>query len=155
MTGATGYLTTHIIHEFFVLGYKVRKSARNTQQADHTRVLFVQHGSSNYDCTIVPNTATDSVFDEAVKSASAVEHSASIISSDKHPNKVIPITVARVTTVPKAAAEEKSAKRFVYMLSSVTATMPKPSMKFHIGGSTWNEESIKAASGSPYENGRK
>jgi hypothetical protein len=28
--GATGHLATHIIHELFVLGYKVRKSARNT-----------------------------------------------------------------------------------------------------------------------------
>lgn len=81
-------------------------------------------------------------------------HSASVISFDKDPNKMIPITVARVTTVLKAAAKEKSAKPFVYMLPSVTTTMPKPSMKFHIGGGTWNEESVKAASGSPYEDGR-
>jgi uncharacterized protein YbjT (DUF2867 family) len=91
VTDATGYLATHIIHEFFVLGYKVRKSARNTQKADHTRKLFVQHGSSNYDCTVVPNMATDGAFDEAVKGASAVVHSASVISFNKDPNKVIPI----------------------------------------------------------------
>lgn len=135
MTGATGYLATHIIYEFFVLGYKVRKSAHNTQKADHTRKLFVQHGSSNYDCTVVPNMATDGAFDEAVKSASAVVHSASVISFDKDPNKVIPITVARVTTALKAAAKEKSVKRFVYMLPSVAAT--------------WNEEKRQDRLGNP------
>lgn len=122
VTSATGYLATHIIYEFFVLGYKVRKSARNTQKADHTWKLFVQHGSSNYDCTVVPNMATDGAFDEAVKGASAVVHSASVISFDKDPNKVILI---RVTTVLKAAAKERSVKRFVYTLPSVTATFAK------------------------------
>jgi nucleoside-diphosphate-sugar epimerase len=140
VTGATGYLATHIIHEFFVLGYKVRKSARNTQKADHTRKLFVQHGSSNYDCTVVPNIATDGTFDEAVKSAGAVVHSASVISFGRDLNKVIPIAVARATTALKAAAKEKSVKRFVYMLPPVAATLPKPGMKFHIDRSTWNEE---------------
>jgi nucleoside-diphosphate-sugar epimerase len=154
VTGATGYLATHIIHEFFVLRYKVRKSAHSTQKADHIRKLFVQHGSSNYDCTVVPNMATDGASDEAVKSASAVIHSASVISFDKDPNKVIPITAARVTTVLKAAAKEKSVKRFGYMLPSVTATFPQPGIKFHIDSSTWNEESVKASSGTPYDNDR-
>jgi uncharacterized protein YbjT (DUF2867 family) len=107
VTGATGYLATHLIHEFFVLDYKVKKSARNTQKADHTRKLFVQHGSSNYDCTVVPNMATDGAFEEAVKGASAVVHSASVISFDKDPNKVIPITAVRVTTVLKSCHERE------------------------------------------------
>jgi nucleoside-diphosphate-sugar epimerase len=107
VAGTTGYFATHTIHEFFVLGYKVKKSARYTQKADHTRKLFVQHGSSNYDRTVVLNIAIDRAFGETVKGASTVVHSASVISFDKDPNKVIPITVVRVTTVLKGRREKR------------------------------------------------
>lgn len=120
--GATGYLATHIIHELFVLGYKVRKSAHNTQKADHIRILSVQHGSSDYDCTFPPNMATDGAFDEVVKGASAVVHSASVISFDKDPNKVISITVARVTTVLKPLLRRRVSSDSSTCLPSLTAT---------------------------------
>lgn len=76
--------------------------------------------------------ATDGAFDEAVKGVSVVVRSASVISLEKDPSEVIPITVAGVTAVLKADTKEKSVKRFVYMPSSVTTTLPKLSMKFHI-----------------------
>jgi hypothetical protein len=78
------------------------------------------------------------------RGVSAVVHNAFVMSFEKDPSKVIPITVARVTAVLKANAKEKSVKRFAYMSSSVITTLPKPGMKFHID---WNKESIEAASG--------
>jgi hypothetical protein len=150
----TGYLTTHAIHEFLVLGYKIRKTARNTQKADRTRKLFVQHGSSNYGCAVVPDMAIDGAFDETVKGVSAVAHSASVMSFDKDPSKVIPITVARVTTVLKAAAKREESQAIRLHVTLCGRNLAKAGMKFHIGSSTWNKESVKAASGTPYENGR-
>jgi nucleoside-diphosphate-sugar epimerase len=144
VTGATGYLATHIINEFLMVGYKVIGTARNSEKADQTRELFAQYGSSNYDC-VVPDMAADGAFDEAVKGISAFVHTASVTSFDKDLNKVIPTTVAGVTTALKAAAKEKSVKRFVFTSSSVAATLPKPGKKFHIDSSTWNEESVKVA----------
>jgi nucleoside-diphosphate-sugar epimerase len=153
--GATGYLATHIINEFLTFGYKVIGTARNGEKADRTRQLFAQYGSSNYDCAVVPDMAVDGAFDEAAKGVSAVIHTASIMSFDKDPNKVIPQAVAGITTALKAAAKERSVKRFVYTSSSVAATLSKPGKIFYIDSTTWNEESVKAAwEPAPYEDGR-
>jgi hypothetical protein len=54
--------------------------------------------------------ATDGAFDEAVKGVSVVVRSASVISLEKDPSEVIPITVAGVTAVLKADTKEKSVK---------------------------------------------
>ena len=155
VTGATGFVATHIINEFLALGYKVIGTARNTDKADRTRKLFSHYGSSNYTCTVVPDMAIDGAFDEAVKGVSAVVHTASVLSFDKDPNTVIPATIAGTMAALKAAASEKGVKRFVYTSSSVAATLPKPGQRFHIDCNTWNEESVKAAwAPPPYEDAR-
>lgn len=145
VTEATVYLATNIINEFLTFGYKVVGTARNSEKADRTRKHFAQYGSTNYDCAIVPDMPIDGAFDEPVKGISAVVRTASFISLEKDPNKVILTTVAGVTTALKAAAKENTAKPFVFISSSFSATLPKSRENFHIDSTTWNEESVKAA----------
>jgi short-subunit dehydrogenase len=42
VTGASGYLTTHVINEFLNSGYKIVETARNHENADRTGKLFAQ-----------------------------------------------------------------------------------------------------------------
>ena len=155
VTGATGYVASHIVNEFLALGYKVRGAARNEEKAARTHKLWAKYGSSNYETVIVPDMSVDGAFDEAVNGVSAVVHVASVLSFDKDPNNVVPQTVAGTMTALKAAAKEESVKRFVYTSSSVAATLPKPNTKFHIDSKTWNDEGVKNAwAPPPYEEER-
>lgn len=155
VTGATGYIASHIVNEFLISGYKVRGTARSSEKAERTRKLYSKYGDYNYECTIVPDMAADGAFDEAVKGVSAFVHTASVLTFDNDPSKVIPQTIAGTVAALKAAAKEKTVKRFVYTSSSTAASAPKPNKKFHIDSNTWNEEDVRDAwAPPPYENGR-
>jgi nucleoside-diphosphate-sugar epimerase len=76
-----------------------------------------------------------------------VIHTASILSFSPDPNKVIPPTIAGVTTLLYAASREPSVKSFVFTSSSVASAggLLAPNRYFSIDASTWNDIAIKKA----------
>lgn len=142
VTGANGYIASHICAEFLALGYKVRGTVRNSEKAElTTRAL----ASSNYEAFVVPDMTVSDAFDTVVKGANAFVHVASVLTFDSDPNKVIPPTVEGTMIALRAAAKEKSVVGFIYTSSAMATTMPRPSERFHINSQTWNDEAVKVA----------
>lgn len=126
VTGATGYVATHITKVFLDRGYKVRGTVRNLAKASWllTDLFREAHAAGAFELVVVPTIADEHAFDEAIRGVSAVAHVASIVTLDSGPSRVIPQTVLGGTALLEAAARERSVKEFVYTSSVVAATMP-------------------------------
>jgi uncharacterized protein YbjT (DUF2867 family) len=68
VTGASGFIATHIIDQLLLAGYKVRGTVRSDKKAAWTAALFAErHGAGKFSAIIVPGMSTEGAFDEAVK----------------------------------------------------------------------------------------
>jgi len=164
ITGASGFIATHIVDQLLSAGYRVRGTVRDDQKVAWTTKLFSErHGDDKFSAVIVPEMSVEGAFDEAVKGTSSssshlkimltvpgvegIIHTASIVTFSPDPNAVIPPTIAGVTSLLNSASKESSIKSFVYTSSSMACAggVPGHNDSFSIGESTWNESQIKEA----------
>ncbi|RKL33148.1 hypothetical protein BFJ72_g10164 [Fusarium proliferatum] len=157
VTGATGFVASHVTRQLLQRGYKVRGTVRDQAKAqwlidDHFK-SYADSGS--YELVTVPDLSAAGAFDEAVKGVSAVAHIASVLDFDPNPNNVVPQTVAGVISVLESASKEPSVTRFVFTSSIVAAVFPTPDSDGVVDRNSWNEFAIKAAwAPPPYEPSR-
>ncbi|KAH6693494.1 aldehyde reductase [Plectosphaerella plurivora] len=157
VTGATGFIATHVIAKFLSRGYKVRGTVRNLEQASWLVNDRFKASAETGDLHLitVPDLAAEHAFDDAVKGVSAIVHIASILTFDSNPHTVIPQAVAGVTSVLAAALKEPSVKEIVFTSSLVAATRAIVDHETTIDQNSWNEEDVKAAwAPPPYEPSR-
>ena len=68
VTGATGFMASHIIDQLLLAGYHVRGTVRDEKKAKWTTSFFsARYGAGKYSAVIVPNLSTVGACDEAVK----------------------------------------------------------------------------------------
>jgi nucleoside-diphosphate-sugar epimerase len=141
VTGASGFIASHVGLRFLELGFKVRGSVRDISKSKwlEEELFAVYADKGDFKIVQVPDMAAENAFDDAVKGVSAVVHVATINTWDSDPNKVIPQTVAGVTNAIKASAKEPSVKRFVFTSSVATSAIPMPNKVFHVNEDTWND----------------
>ncbi|EGU76106.1 hypothetical protein FOXB_13403 [Fusarium oxysporum f. sp. conglutinans Fo5176] len=157
ITGATGFVASHVTRQLLQRGYKVRGTVRDQAKAqwlidDHFK-SYADSGS--YELVTVPDLSAAGAFDEAVKSVSAVAHIASVLDFDPNPNNVVPQTVAGVTSVLESASKESSVTRFVFTSSIVAAVFPTADQDGVVDRNSWNEFAVKEAwAPPPYEPSR-
>ncbi|KAK1751953.1 NAD(P)-binding protein [Echria macrotheca] len=153
VTGATGWLATHIIKQFLERGYKVRGTVRDVQKASWlTTDLFKSaQDSGSFQVIAVPDLADlkEGDFDAAVTGVSAVINVASIVSFDPDPNKVITPTVRGLTYLLEAAAKQPSIQKFVHTSSFLAATIVRPGIDTRIERDTWNDAAVNMAWADP------
>ena len=137
VTGASGFIASHIVREALAIGYHVRGTVRSEDKAARSQRL---HASPNYSTVIVEDMSQDDAFNEAVKGVDAIIHTTSVMTFSNDPSQVVEPVVKGVTSILKASLGEKSIKRFVYTSSSSATTTPKPGVKFRITTDSWNEE---------------
>ncbi|CAC9890405.1 unnamed protein product [Aureobasidium pullulans] len=152
VTGANGFIGSHIIDQLLQLDYKVRGTVRTEAKGKWVQDYFDEkYGHGKLELVVVPDMSKKGAFDDAVKGCSGVAHVASNLSFSKDPNDVIPEVIAGVTHTLEAANNEPSVKRFVFTSSSTAATNPVPNKEFNIDASTWNQIAIdKAWAPPPY-----
>jgi nucleoside-diphosphate-sugar epimerase len=157
VTGATGFVASHVTRQFLERRYKVRGTVRDLTQAswlvdDHFK-SYVDSG--DLELVAVPDLAVDGAFNEAVNGVSAIAHIATITSFDPNPNNVIPQTVAGVTSILKAATKEPSVQEIVFTSSIMAAILPLAGDDTRVDRDTWNEAAVQAAwAAPPYEPSR-
>jgi len=157
VTGATGFVASHVTRQLLQRGYKVRGTVRDQSKAqwlidDHFK-SYADSGS--YELVTVSDISAAGAFDEAVKGVSAVAHIASILDFDPNPNNVVPQTVAGVTSILESASNESSVTRFVFTSSMAAPVSPMSEQDGVIDRSSWNEFAVKAAwAPPPYEASR-
>ncbi|KAI5206473.1 NAD(P)-binding protein [Aureobasidium subglaciale] len=152
VTGANGFIASHIVDQLIQSGYKVRGTVRTEAKGKWVQEFFDnKHGNDKLELEVVPDMAEKGAFDHAVKGCSGVIHVATNISFSKNPNEVIPSVIAGVTHTLEAADKEPSVKRFVFTSSSTAATNPIPNKEFNVDESSWNQVAIdKAWADPPY-----
>lgn len=149
VTGATGFVASHVTKQFLERGYKVRGTVRDLSSASWlTESSFSPH-TSNLELVTVPDLSTSGAFDEAIKDVDAVAHIATIATLDPNPHNVIPQTVAGVTNILEAAAREPSVKEVVFTSSIMAATFPSPGNDTRVDKDTWNDAATQAAYSPP------
>lgn len=74
ITGASGFVATHVLRVFLQRGYRVRGTVRSEQTAERVREIFTEYGDK-LSFTIVKDIAQPGAFDEAVKGVQGVSSS--------------------------------------------------------------------------------
>ncbi|KAH8679542.1 hypothetical protein BGZ60DRAFT_467685 [Tricladium varicosporioides] len=162
VSGATGFVATHVIGNFLKRGYKVRGTVRDL--ASSSWLVDEKHfksyaDSGDFELVVVPDISAIDAFDEAVKGVSAIAHLATVLTFDPNPENVIPQTVSGVTSVLTAAAKEPSVREVVVTSSIVASIMPVGTKDHRpdtvVDRNTWNESAVQAAwAPPPYEPSR-
>jgi nucleoside-diphosphate-sugar epimerase len=147
VTGATGFIATHIVNEALKAGYRVRGTARSAEKAQDDEVF---HNNQNYHCVVVADLSAAEAFNDAVKDCAGVIHTASPTDMQSDPYKVIPSLVAGIESILESCMKEPKVKRFVYTSSSTAACLPIPGRKLHLDRSSWNDEAVKSAWEEPH-----
>ncbi|KAK1055258.1 hypothetical protein LTR74_015797 [Friedmanniomyces endolithicus] len=73
VTGANGYIASHVINQLLHAGYKVRGTVRSPSKAEWMhKLLDPQHGPDAFETVVVPDMVAGNAFDAAVKSVSGI-----------------------------------------------------------------------------------
>ena len=68
VTGANGYIASHVADQLMAAGYRVRGTSRSEDKARQMVEVFEKrHGKNSYESTIVSDISAPGAFDEAIK----------------------------------------------------------------------------------------
>ena len=143
VTGASGYIASHVVNEALQAGYKVRGTARTQEKCDNTKKTY--NNNPDYSTVIVENFEHDGAFDQAVQDVDAVIHVASDTTFGTDPAQVIKPTVAGVLSILKSSKKAGTIKRFVYTSSSTAVCLPHPGKVITYTADDWDQEALDLA----------
>ncbi|KAI1338536.1 hypothetical protein F5Y15DRAFT_424757 [Xylariaceae sp. FL0016] len=152
VTGASGLLGSNIVDKFLESGYKVRGTTRHPEKLAWLSDVFnSKHGEGSFELLSIPDMTAEGAFDTAAKGVAVVIHTASIMTLDPDPNKVVPGVIAGAVNALKSAYREPSVKRYVFCSSSSAVVVTSHDERSHrlITKDTWNEESVRGAWADP------
>lgn len=73
VTGASGFIASHIVDQLLLAGYHVRGTVRDEKKAVWTTAMFAdRHGTNRFSAIIVPDMSIFGAFNEAVNGLSSV-----------------------------------------------------------------------------------
>ncbi|GAA5868530.1 hypothetical protein JCM8547_003176 [Rhodosporidiobolus lusitaniae] len=146
VTGANGYIGSHVVEEALKLGYRVRGVVRSPAKLGNLRKRWEDRFPGKFEVAVVSDLQKEGAFDEAMKGVDAVAHIAAV--SGDFTTDVAAAT-ATVTNIElralEAAADTPSVKRFVLTSSSLAAYLPQPDVEVEIGQESYNEASKELA----------
>ncbi|KAF4551701.1 NAD dependent epimerase/dehydratase-like protein 1 [Elsinoe fawcettii] len=143
ITGCSGFIGSHVTDQVLAAGYKVRGTSRDSKKNAWLKDYFNnKHGGSKFELVDVKDLAKEGAFDEAVQGAQGFIHVAHDMGGSSDPKVAIPYSVDMAVSALKASAKA-GLKRFVYTSSSFAVTQPKPSTRFTVSESTFNEEALQ------------
>ncbi|OBR16162.1 NAD dependent epimerase/dehydratase [Colletotrichum higginsianum IMI 349063] len=147
VTGANGFIGSHVCNELLQLGFNVRGTVRDVDQcAWLPKTLESRKPKGEFMLASLPDMEKNGAFDSLVEGVSAVVHVASPILFSPNPENVIPSSIAVALNALKAANKSPSVKRFVFTSSSVAAALPKPNKRgIQVTDDSWNTHSVEIA----------
>ncbi|KAH6685975.1 aldehyde reductase [Plectosphaerella plurivora] len=143
VTGASGFIGSHVVDQALAEGYKVRATSRNVSSSSCLCEHFnKKYGPGSVDLVEVADMEVDGAFDAAVRGTAGFVHVAHDMTGSRDPDVHIPRTVSSAINALKAAATEPGLRRFVYTSSSFAVTQPKPNKQFTVTTDTFNQEAV-------------
>lgn len=173
VTGANGFIGSHVADELLDRGYNVRGSVRDTRKQAWLEEHFEsRYGSERFELVCLPEMTERDAFDAVMKGehsssrrvisaadktigVDGVVHVASPTTWSADTDLVIKTAVSGALNALKAANEEPSVKCFVLTSSSVAATFPSTGQPgVVLGPESWNEEAVDLAANGPSNPGQ-
>lgn len=141
VTGASGFVAVHIVHQLLERGHSVRGTVRSSEKGDYLKKLFSRHGDK-FQYVIAEDVEKAGVFDEAVKGVDGVLHTASPFHFDAENealDKLVHPAVKGTKNVLSSIIKEKSIKRVV-VTSSFAAILDRNADGHTNGTKVYTEE---------------
>ncbi|GAA5872032.1 hypothetical protein JCM1840_004775 [Sporobolomyces johnsonii] len=146
VTGANGFVASHVVEQLLEHGYKVRGTARSASKLANLQKRWDAKYPGRFEIAVVEDMLKPGAYDEAIKGASGVAHIASVVSFSSKYDEVVTPAVGGTLNALRAAAATPSVKRFVLTSSTVSALVPKPNVEgIYLDEKSWNLESIDKA----------
>ncbi|KKZ68352.1 hypothetical protein EMCG_05972 [[Emmonsia] crescens] len=153
ITGANGYIASHVVDQLLQANFRVRGTVRDLTRSLWLNDYFTcKYGPGKFELAEVPDMAVAHAYDEAVKGASGLIHIATPVLVTYDPNEGIPTVTNGTINTLESAQTEPLMKRVVLTSSSTAAASPQPNVEFTMDEGTWNEDIVRAAwAPPPYE----
>jgi nucleoside-diphosphate-sugar epimerase len=157
VTGASGFIATHVIQNLLGRGYKVRGTVRNVSSTDS---LFKEHFGSYLDqdrlqIIKVPDFTADGAFDNALMEVAGIVAIIAIADWHPDPDIVVTPTVGALLPLLKATRKAPRLRSFVFTSTIMAAVTPALGNEIHVERDTWNTAAVDAAwMPPPYEPSR-
>jgi nucleoside-diphosphate-sugar epimerase len=147
VTGASGFIATHVIRILLERGYKVRGTVRDVSSADWlAKEHFGSYASQGRLQIIeIRDLAAEDAFENALSDVSGIIAIASVTNWNPDPNIVVPATVGTLLPLLKAAQREPGLRSFVFTSSIMAAVTPALDDKTRVERNTWNTTAVEAA----------
>jgi len=148
VTGATGFLASHVTTQFLDRGFKVRGTVRDLSQSswllEGSLKPYAESGA--LELVAVPDLGAKGAYDEAVKGVSAILHIAYVTKIVPDPNEVITPSVNGIKAVINAAIREPSVREVVFTSSALSASpLIQKEDNGTVGRYSWNDAALRAA----------
>lgn len=123
VTGASGFLASHILLQLLDLGYNVRGSVRNAAKGEHIRTVLQGHGANTANLEFVElDLMSDQGWDDAMQGVDYLLHTASpfVIKVPKDADEIVKPAIEGTRRALNAALKA-NVKRIVLTSSMVAA----------------------------------
>ncbi|KAL4737686.1 hypothetical protein BDV11DRAFT_171763 [Aspergillus similis] len=145
VTGANGYIASHVCNILLSLGYRVRGTLRSPKPW-LTAFFDAKYGTGLFEPIIIPDLTQRGAWQVAVEGVQGIAHVASDMSMNPDPEQVVPQMVQGVQNALEAAMGQLQVKRVVYTSSSTAAFISVPNKEgVRITRDTWNDACVDAA----------
>jgi len=146
VTGANGWHGMHICDQLLRTGYRVRGTVRDEQKSILLAKYFEsKYGPAQFQPAIVPDMVVQGAYSAAVKGCTGVVHSASVMTFDTDPHKVVTPSIAGALHALEAAATEPGIRRFVYCSATAAAVMQGDGKRNDVTHESWNMAAFRTA----------
>jgi nucleoside-diphosphate-sugar epimerase len=146
VTGASGWIASHVVDQALLAGYNVRGCVRAPERGQWL-VDYVneKYGPNRIELAVVPDMAVEGAFTEAVKGVAAFIHVASDLSFSADAHKVVEGMHKAIRSVIASIAAEPKMKHFIYTSSSSAVGFPQNNVPYFVAQDTWNAHSYQVA----------
>ncbi|KAF7509703.1 hypothetical protein GJ744_007574 [Endocarpon pusillum] len=146
VTGANGFIASHIVDQLLQRGYRVRGTVRNAAKASWVQELFdKRHDGGKFELSTISDYTKPEAFIDVLKDVTGIIHTVGVTSISPDPNEVIPPTIAIATALLSAALSFPSVQRVVFTSSSVAIGFPRPNTVFPVNSTIFNDAAVEAA----------
>ncbi|KAL8283999.1 hypothetical protein RQP46_005112 [Phenoliferia psychrophenolica] len=147
VTGANGFIGSHISNQLLLQGFNVRGATRSLARIEALRVRFEkEYGSGRFEGVEVKDFGGPGAYDQAMKGCAGVIHVASNLSLSTDADVVCDSVVTGDLNILRSAAAIPTIKRFVLTSSTKAGYWPTPDVEgIRLDATSWNERSLKDA----------
>ncbi|GAA6062881.1 hypothetical protein JCM10212_002103 [Sporobolomyces blumeae] len=148
VTGANGFVASHIIQLLLESGYRVRGSVRDAAKVENLRVKWENEFPGKFEAVTVLDISRVDAWEQALRGVAGVVHVASVVSFSPDFDHVVGVARDSTVNLLRAAARTSSVRRFVLTSSVVATVLPRPNgPKVRHDAETWNDEAVRSARG--------